>query len=246
MMCDPFTDVERAILQIKGELPRRLVVIAGPSGVGKNTIIKELLASHPRIMDRVRTYTTRPRRDDEVDGEQYYFVTREQFMKMAEDYLLMEADPQNKLGHDVYGTEHSYSMPADIFENVSPEAHIIIAEVDVVGADRLKERFPDCVRIFITAPPQELLERIRSRPDGDMSSENLGQRMQTAKQQIAAAKDFDYVVYNTEGHLTQTVSALRHILHAERMRVVEGFDLAGVLPAGAFDATLAPEKPREP
>lgn len=234
-MQDLLTDVERALLQINGRLDRRLFVIAGPSGVGKNTIIRELLARHPRVMDRVRTYTTRPRRDHEVDGVQYYFVGREQFMELARANRLMEADADNPLGHDVYDTDHSYSMPHDIYEDVSPEAHIVIAEVDVVGAERLKTRFPSCVRIFVTAPPHDLLERIRSRPDPGMDNDKLEHRMETARKMIAAAKHFDYVVYNREGLLTDTVLHIESIIRAERMRVREGFDLEAILPADAFD-----------
>lgn len=222
-------------MQINGKLERRLFVIAGPSGVGKNTIIRELLTRHPRVMDRVRTYTTRPRRDHEVDGAQYHFVIEEQFKALARANRLMEADAENPLGHDVYKTKHSYSMPADILEGVSPEAHIIIAEVDVVGADLLKDRFPSCVRIFVTAPPHDLLERIRSRPDKGMDDEKLEQRMDTAREMVEAAKNFDYVVYNSEGCLTQAVLNIESIIRAERMRVREGFALEAILPLDTFD-----------
>ncbi|MGB4675125.1 MAG: hypothetical protein WBH90_00220 [Aggregatilineales bacterium] len=234
-MCDDLTDVERAVLEINGSLERRLFVIAGPSGVGKNTIIKELLASYPRIMDRVRTYTTRPPREDEVYGQQYYFVTVDEFKELAIAGQLLEADRDNPLGHDVYDTEDCYSMPMDIFRDVSPEAHLVVAEVDVAGAALLKKKIKNCVTIFVTAPPHVLVERIRKRPDKTMDDQTLQQRLEKAKTHINAAKTFDYIVYNAEGRLTQAVQAIKNIIHAERMRPPEGFDLAHVLPPDAWD-----------
>ena len=238
-MPDELTDVERVIQQTTGRLERLLFVVAGPSGVGKNTIINQLLANHPQ-MGRVRTYTTRERREDEVEGEQYHFVTPEQFRELALAGKLMEADATT-LGHDVYGLGKVYSMPADIFEEIPPDKHLVIAEVDVVGARRLRERYPGCVTIFITAPPADLVHRIRERHDETMDAESLGQRMRTAHEQIRAAKEFDYVVFNREGDLHRTVEAIEHIIHAERMRVRAGFDLEAVLPPDAF-SVLPPEE----
>lgn len=234
-MCDPLTDVERAMLQINGSLERRLFVIAGPSGVGKNTIIKELLANHPHVMDRVRTYTTRPQRIDEVEGEQYFFVSEERFIEMAKEGLLLEADEKNPRGEDVYGTDHCYSMPKEVFENVSPEAHLVVAEVDTVGAERLRKLFKNCVTIFITAPPDVLIRRIENRKDKTLSDADLEQRMSMAKKHIKAASDFHYIVYNVSNQLTQAVLALENIVHAERMRVPSGFKLEDVLPPDTFD-----------
>lgn len=240
-MPDELTDVERVIQHTQGRLERLLFVVAGPSGVGKNTIINELLANHPQ-MGRVRTYTTRERREDEVEGEQYHFVTPEQFRELALAGKLMEADATT-IGHDVYGLGKVYSMPADLFEEIPPDKHLVIAEVDVVGARRLRERYPGCVTIFITAPPTDLIHRIRERRDETMDAESLVQRMRTAREQIRAAKEFDYVIFNREGDLRRTVEAIEHIIHAERMRVRAGFDLEAVLPPDAFDIIPPEDEP---
>ena len=90
-MPSTLTDAERILLQIEGKLPRLLFVLVGPSGVGKNTIIKNLLTNNP-LMDRIRTYTTRHARRGETQGEQYHFVTVEEFRQLAIDGKLMEAD----------------------------------------------------------------------------------------------------------------------------------------------------------
>ncbi len=228
---DNLTVAERILLQTRGELPRLLFIIAGPSGVGKNTIIKELLASYPDQMDRIRTYTTRQKRDNEVDGEQYHFVTKEQFKRLHEEGKLLEDF------HDVYGLDEWYSMPADLYQDIAPGRHLVIAEVDVVGAERLRKAVPGCITIFVTAPPLDLIKRIIERPDEGMTDQNLKSRMDTARKHISAASGFDYLIFNEENHLCRTVAELRTIIEAERMRVRPGVDLEKIIPSDAFDVS---------
>jgi len=232
-MDDHLTDVECISLQTLGSLPRRLFVLAGPSGAGKNTIIKRLLTNHQRYADRVRTYTTRSLRPHEVPGAQYHFVSAEEFRALALAGKLMEADA-NTVGHDVYGLGDLYSMPSDIFESIPSDKHIVIAEVDIYGMRLLKERYPDCVTIFVTAPPLSLLQRIRERPDDHMDAKVLSHRMETAREQIRAAKEFDYIVFNQEDQISETVAAIETIIASERSRVLPGVDLEATLPPDAF------------
>ena len=232
------TDVEQVIRQVNKTLNKRLFVVAGPSGVGKNTIIKKLLANHPLEMSRVRTYTTRARREGEGD-DQYRFVDTEEFKRLACTGRLLEADAENPLGHDVYGLGKSYSMPSDIFEGMSEHQHIVVAEVDVIGAERLKARYPDCVTIFVMAPPTDLKHRIQERPDETMDSESLEKRMDTAEEQFRAANEFDYVIFNREGFLDETVRLVDSIIRVERMRVQKGFNLESILTPEAIAAATA-------
>lgn len=232
------TDVEQVIRQVNKVLKKKLFVVAGPSGVGKNTIIKKLLANHPYEMSRVRTYTTRARREGEGD-DQYRFVDTEEFKRLACAGRLLEADSENPLGHDVYGLGKSYSMPADIYEGMGDNQHIVVAEVDVVGAERLKARYPDCVTVFVMAPPHDLIQRIRERPDKTMDSEALEKRMETAKAQFRAANEFDYVIFNREGCLDDTVMLVGSIIQVERMRVQKGFNLEAILTPEAIAAASA-------
>jgi guanylate kinase len=227
-MTDNLTDVERLMLQIEGSIPRLLFVVAGPSGVGKNTIIRELLTNHPYEMARLITYTTRPRRDDEVEGQQYHFVTPDQFEALARQGRLLEVDEES-IGHDVYKLGHVYSMPRDIYEAMPREKHILIAEVDIYGMRLLRQHYPECVTIFVTAPPQTLMERILERPDEHMDDENLAHRMKTAEEQIAAAREFDYIVFNEEGRLCKAVTTIEAIVRAERMRVRNNLDLRAAI-----------------
>ncbi len=229
-MTEYLTDVERLAQAAAGQLPRLLFIIAGPSGVGKNTIIKEVLTNHPREMSRLITYTTRPPREDEVEGEQYHFVTSDQFRDLALDGQLMEAD-ENAVGRDVYNLGYVYSMPTDIFAGVSPSKHLIIAEVDIYGMRLLRQHYPDCITIFVTTSPATLLERIRDRPDEHMNEHNLTHRMETAREQIAAASEFNYIVFNDEGRLFHAVRSVEVIIRSERMRVRSNVNLLEALPS---------------
>lgn len=212
------TDNEEVMQRVVGPLGRRLFVVAGPSGVGKNTIIKELLATHPEI-GRIRTYTTRPSRG-EYENRQYHFVTQNEFDQLAHEGELLEFK-----GQDVYGDGELYSMPTDLFKDISPEQHIVIAEVDVAGTQLLLEKFDDVVTIFVVAPPLELMRRIANRHDEAMDADKIRKRLETARAQIKAAAEFDYIVFNREDHFCQTMREIEAIIMAERLRVKPGLDL---------------------
>jgi guanylate kinase len=231
-MPDTLTDAERILLQIEGTLPKLLFVLVGPSGVGKNTIIKKLLTNNP-LMDRIRTYTTRPARARETQGDQYHFVTSSEFRELALADKLLEAD-SSIAGRDVYGLGALYSMPKDLFGEIAPGKHLVIAEVDINGMRLLRERVSDCVTIFITAPPVVLQQRILERPDDHMDQASLVQRMHTAREQIRSAGEFDYLVFNEGEHLEETVRLIQSIVQAERARVRHGIDLQKIMPAEAF------------
>jgi guanylate kinase len=238
-MTEPLVSIEQIILSMKGHLPKQLFVIAGPSGVGKNTIIKRLLAIHPDFMCRINTYTTREPRADEVSGDQYFFVSYEEFRRLAGEGKLLEADSVRE-GHNVYGNKDLYSMPADVLGSTDPAKHLVIAEVDIYGARLLRHLYPDCVTIFITAPPATLLERLRGREGERMSREEMARRIDTAREQIRAAREFDYIVFNyKQGDVDDVVAAVESIVYAARMRVRLGADLDAIIPEEAFDKILA-------
>lgn len=217
------TGVENLTLRSRDVLPRRLFIIAGPSGVGKNTIIKNLLATYPVQLARVRTYTTREPREGEVDGAQYFFVSAEKFYELAQAGALMEVDGDS-IGHDVYGLGKVYSIPSNPFQGIPPENHLVLAEVDVHGARLLKQHYPDAVLIFLTAPIEQLEERIESREDNTLTQGDLEQRIAKAYEHIQAAKDFDYVVINEEDRISNTVQLVSSIIDVERMRVTAEVD----------------------
>jgi len=231
-MPSTLTDAERILLQIEGELPKLLFVLVGPSGVGKNTIIKKLLTNNP-LMDRIRTYTTRPPRQGEIPGEQYHFVSVDDFRRLAIEGKLLEADA-SIAGRDVYGLGVLYSMPRNLFGEVLPGKHLVIAEVDIFGMRRLKHDYPGCIAIFITAPPDVLYHRLLERPDDHMDETSLEQRMITAREQMRSAGECDYLIFNDGDGLEQAVRQVEAIVLAERTRIRRGMDLQKIIPVDAI------------
>ncbi|MBN1285538.1 MAG: guanylate kinase [Anaerolineae bacterium] len=205
---------------------KRLLVLAGPSGVGKASITQALL-KRPFI-HRAMTYTTRPPRPGEAEAGQYHFVSRAEFeTKFASGEIMERAE--------VYGTGHFYGMPANLLSAAPPGKLFVLAEVDVNGADFLRVRFPGaCVSVFITAPPADLHRRIvsRARSEG-RAPEDLEARLEKARDHMRRAKDFDYVVFNEEGRLEQAVAHVEAIITAERLRVPPDMDLERAFFAGA-------------
>ncbi len=203
---------------ITADTAPRLLVIAGPSGVGKASITRPLLES-PAI-HRTMTYTTRPPRPDEKGAGQYHFVSREAFEAKYAKGIIMERE-------EVYGTGHLYGMPADLLDAAPPGVRFVLAEVDVHGADFLRARFGDrCVTIFVTATPDDLRHRIiqRAREKGQ-EPQDLDARLQKAREHMRHASDFDYLVFNHQDRLNEAIAQVRAIVQAERLRVPPDLDL---------------------
>ncbi len=185
------------------------LALAGPSGVGKATLTKALLAGHPEIV-RLTTYTTRQPRPNEIPGDQYFFVDRETFLAKYRRGELMESSP-------VYLDGHLYGMPNNILNQVPPEKDMALAEVDMAGINFLKKRYPDCVTILIVAPLDELAERIAQR-DPEMTGEAYQKRLASAQKWLQAAPTFDYIIENEEGQLEKALAQLEAVLVAELAR----------------------------
>jgi guanylate kinase len=99
----------------------------------------------------------------------------------------------------------------------------------------LRQYYPECITIFVTAPPADLVERIRERRDEHMNAASLAQRLEIAREQIAAAKEFNYIIFNKEGQLFDTIRGIELIIRAERMRVRGDVDLQAAIPHDEFD-----------
>ncbi len=180
----------------------KVVIVSGPSGVGKSTICKELVK---RLKDAYLSIsvTTRPKSDSEVDGRNYWFISDEEFQQRIKKELLLEYA-------EVFG--HLYGTARDKVEEALVVGKTVILEIDVQGAKQAKIIYPDAVMIFILAPThKELAERINHRARD--SSEAAEERLEEAGTEIAAAwQYYDNMVINDD--LQQAVTECVHIIES--------------------------------
>lgn len=176
-----------------------LIVFTGPSGVGKGTVLSTLLLRHPELNLSVSA-TTRPPRPGEVEGKQYYFMTRAQFEALiAQDEFLEWAE----FAGNLYGTPR---IP--VFEKIASGQRVIL-EIELEGARQVRKTAPEAVQIFIKPPSlAELEARLRRR--GQDSEEAIARRLARAKVELASEAEFDVCLTNEV--LETTVTALEGIL----------------------------------
>lgn len=165
----------------------RLIVLTGPSGVGKGTLLRSLLQRHPELHLSV-SVTTRAPRPGEIDGKHYYFVSRSTFEQMVANGELLE---WAEFAGNLYGT------PRRSVEEHIQQGHWVILEIELKGARQIRRTFPDALRIFILPPSLlELEYRIRNR--GQDSEEAIARRLQRAQEEIDAACEFDIQIVNDQ------------------------------------------------
>jgi guanylate kinase len=189
-----------------------LVIISGPSGVGKDTII-EALASRPRTPDYhyVVTCTTRAPRPGEIPDVSYHFLTRPAFHALRAQGELLEA---NKVHGNWYGT------PRREVATALAAGHDVILKIDVQGAQVVKQRVPDALLIFIVPPSLEaLFQRLRSR--ATETADELELRQRNAAIELARQGDYDRVVVNETGEVERTAAEIEAIIGQEKQRHAE-------------------------
>ena len=182
-----------------------LFVVSSPSGGGKGTLIKRVLSTVPNLGYSV-SYTTRPPRNGEVNGREYFFVTTDQFEAMiAAEEFLEWAHVHGKL----YGTSRQ-----QVAHEIS-QGRDIILEVDVQGAASVRRLLPDAVTIFILPPSLETLRK-RLIARGTDSEEELELRLRNAPDELRNYKAFDFVIINE--NVERATNQLRSVINAERVR----------------------------
>ena len=183
-----------------------LIVVSGPSGAGKGTICKALLEKHNDLFISVSA-TTRQPRAGEVDGVNYHFITREDFIKRVEQKDFLEYA-------EVYG--NYYGTPKSKVEEMLDSGKNVILEIDIQGALKVKENFKEGVFIFILPPSmEELKQRIIKR--GSETPESLMRRFKSAYQEINYISKYNYAVVNDV--VDVAVSKIEGIITAEKCRV---------------------------
>ena len=189
--------------------PKPLVlVLSGPSGVGKDTVLAHLRERFPG-MHYVVTATTRSPRSGEVDGRDHVFLNKAQFQEMlAKDELLEHAE--------VYG--RWYGVPKAQVQQALARGQDVVARVDVQGAASIRRQMPEAVLIFLEAPSLDELER-RLRQRSTEGGQELALRLESARREMEQSAWFDHVVVNTTDDLERPVTRIMEILEIERSRV---------------------------
>ena len=164
---------------------KKLIIITGPSGVGKGTVVKELLDRNKDIWLSISA-TTRNPRVGEKDGLNYYFISEERFKDMIDKKEFLE---WAQFAGNYYGTPLS-----SVTEKIE-KGFIVLLEIEVEGAKQIKEKFPESLSIFLLPPSKEELEkRIRNR--GTEKEEAINRRLSRANYEIATSVEFDFVLTN--------------------------------------------------
>jgi guanylate kinase len=180
----------------------RLIVLSGPSGVGKTTLLKELLARFPGKLKLSTSATTRPPRPGEKDGVDYYFLAPEEFERRRQAGEFLEAC-------EVFGRGYWYGT---LLDEVTPSLEAgksVILEIDVEGAERVLESHPDALTIFVRpSSPEELERRLRERRTE--SEEAVRRRLHVAHHELALADRYDYQVINDK--IDEAIDEISRIL----------------------------------
>lgn len=172
-----------------------LIVLSGPSGVGKGTVLKELMQHDDLKLSYSISMTTRMPRNGEIDGKNYFFVTREKFN---------EAIANNELLEYAEFVGNMYGTPKDYVEKLRNDGRNVILEIEVQGAVQVKEKCPDALSIFIIPPSMdELAARIRGR--ATEPEEIVQQRLEKAKKEMEMIPQYKYVVCNDDPVLASDI-----------------------------------------
>ena len=193
----------------------KTVIICGPSGVGKGTVVARLLASDPTLYFSISA-TTRAPRPGEEDGVHYHFLTKEKFESWiaAGDFL-----EHAQFVGNLYGT------PRLFVDQAMERGEDVLLDIEIQGAEQVRQKRPDAVRIYVAPPSWEELER-RLIGRGTEDMEKVRSRLARGKEEFAAAKDFDYFVINDT--VEHAVEEIRAIMTAEHCRPVERIGRAGL------------------
>ena len=167
--------------------PKKLIIITGPSGVGKGTVVNNILKKDKNIWLSISATTRKPR-SGEVHGKDYYFLSTKKFKDMIKNEMFLE---WAEFAGNYYGT------PMNFIKTKIKDGYKVILEIEVEGACQVRERFPNTISIFLLPPnKQELEKRIRNR--GTDNEKSILKRLERADFEMSSSKDFDYVLKNYE------------------------------------------------
>jgi len=185
----------------------QLIIMSGPSGVGKSTLVKRVMEMYPNLRFSVSA-TTREIRPGEVDGVNYYFIDKPTFLRMIENNELLE---YAEYAGNYYGT------PAGPVNEAMENGYDILLDVEVQGAAQLIEKIPDAITVFIMAPSFEELER-RLRGRGDTAEDKIIRRLLTARSEVKQLNKYQYLIISEKGKAEEAADQLLWIIRAARCR----------------------------
>ncbi len=186
----------------------QIFIISAPSGSGKSTLVKNLMDREPNLLFSV-SYTTRQKRGKEQDGNEYHFVSREDFITMRDRGEFIE---WAQVFDDFYGTHRRY------VDQARTESKDVVLDIDVKGARQLREQIPEAVSIFILAPSREEVEK-RLRARGDVSEEVIRRRVAEAAREIRDFSQYGYVLVND--NVESASEELQGIVRTARLRSLD-------------------------
>ncbi len=164
---------------------KKLIILTGPSGVGKGTVVKEILGKDKNIWLSISATTRKPR-DGEKEGENYYFLNKEKFTEMIKQNLFLE---WAQFAGNYYGT------PLSSVDEKIKKGFTVLLEVEVEGAKQIKEKFPNSLSIFLLPPNKAELER-RIRNRGTEEEDAIKKRLSRANYEISSSNKFDFELTN--------------------------------------------------
>ncbi len=177
----------------------KVIVISSPSGGGKTSIVKEILKKFPEIVFSVSA-TTRPKRKNEIEGVDYFFITEKEFLEKIDKEEFIEWERF----YDYY-----YGTPKELVNKTLQNNKSILLELDVKGALSVKKLYPDSITIFIDVPSfDELVKRLKSRKTE--SEEDLKKRIERAEMELSYKNQFDFVFVNNE--LNQVTNEVKNLI----------------------------------
>ncbi len=186
----------------------KLIVLSGPSGAGKSTVVFKAMDGRTDICFST-SVTTRQPRPGEVDGREYFFITRERFAEMVANDELLE--------HAEY-VSNCYGTPRAFVQKRMDEGCDVILDIEIQGARQVCEKMPEAVKIFIVPPSLEELEK-RLKNRGTESDEVIAGRLSRARQEYQEANFYDYIIVNDDAAVA--AAELAAILKAEHCRAAE-------------------------